>query len=149
MNPYAFEGASPSSWCVCQFRHPRKGGTTTRFYYFLTGAGVAGAGADGVLAGAFAGADWVVGALFSSTEPVPPTLPLRVARTERLIEVIMNRIAAMVVARERAVAAPRGPKAVWLPMPPKAPARSAALPLCSNTTRIKNKQTITCTVVSV
>jgi len=41
----------------------------------------------------------------------------------------MNTIAHHVVARERKVAAPRGPKAVWLPAPPNAPARSAAEPL--------------------
>jgi len=44
-------------------------------------------------------------------------------------DVIMNTIAHQVVARERNVAAPRGPKAVWLPAPPNAPAMSAAFPL--------------------
>ena len=39
----------------------------------------------------------------------------------------MNTTADHVVARERAVAAPRGPKAVWLPCPPKAAATSPAL----------------------
>jgi hypothetical protein len=52
-------------------------------------------------------------------------------------------IADQVVALERAVAAPLGPNAVWLPIPPKAAAMSPLLPLCSNTTIIKNKQTIT------
>ncbi len=55
----------------------------------------------------------------------------------------MNKIADQVVARERAVAAPRGPNAVWLPCPLKAAAISEPLPLCSNTTIIKNKHTTT------
>src|SRR4029077_13625541 len=52
----------------------------------------------------------------------------------------MNITAHQVVACESTVAAPRGPNAVWLPAPPKAPARSAALPLCSSTTMIKTRQ---------
>jgi hypothetical protein len=52
----------------------------------------------------------------------------------------INIMAHHVVARERTVAAPRGPNAVWLPAPPNAPAMSAALPLCSRTTMIKNRQ---------
>src|SRR4029077_5258107 len=55
----------------------------------------------------------------------------------------MNMMAHQVVALERALAAPRGPKAVWLPAPPKAPARSAALPLCKSTTMISTRQLIT------
>jgi hypothetical protein len=55
----------------------------------------------------------------------------------------MKTAAAIVVAFESTVADPRGPKAVCDPMPPKAPAKSAALPLCSNTTTTKKKQTIT------
>jgi hypothetical protein len=55
----------------------------------------------------------------------------------------MNIIAHHVVAFDKTFAAPRGPKAVWLPAPPKAPARSAALPLCSNTTTISTMQLIT------
>ena len=132
MNPHTLASASPSSWCVCQFRHPRMGESKSRFYYFL--------GAGGGVAGALAGADCV-----SSTDDPPP--PLREAATDRLSDVIMKRIAAIVVALERTVAAPRGPNAVWLPIPPKAPAKSAALPLCSNTTRIRNTQASTCTVV--
>src|SRR6266566_313104 len=52
----------------------------------------------------------------------------------------MNMMAHHVVARESTLAAPRGPKAVWLPAPPNAPARSAALPLWSSTTTISTKQ---------
>ena len=66
----------------------------------------------------------------------------------RLSDVIMNRIAEIVVALVRTVAAPRLPSAVWLPPPPKAPARSAALPLCSRTTMIRMKQTTTCKPIS-
>jgi len=56
------------------------------------------------------------------------------------MEQIMNITAHQVVACESTVAAPRGPNAVWLPAPPKAPARSAALPLWSNTTTINTMQ---------
>ena len=52
----------------------------------------------------------------------------------------MNMIAHQVVACDSTEAAPRGPKAVWLPAPPNAPARSAALPLCSSTTMISTRQ---------
>jgi len=58
-------------------------------------------------------------------------------------DVSIKMIAAQVVARVRTVAAPRGPKAVCEPMPPKAAAMSALLPLWSSTTPIRNKQTIT------
>src|SRR5207248_7086473 len=57
-------------------------------------------------------------------------------------------IAETVVAFDNRVAEPRGPKAVCEPIPPNAPARSAALPLCSSTTTIKNKQTSTWMVTS-
>ena len=60
----------------------------------------------------------------------------------------MNITAHQVVARERNVAAPRGPNAVWLPAPPKAPARSAASPLCSRITIISTRQFITKKLVS-
>src|SRR5206468_10958908 len=74
---------------------------------------------------------------FSSTDP--PSTPLSVCSTSASAQT-MNITAHQVVARESTVAAPRGPKAVWLPAPPKAPAMSAALPLCSNTTMIRNRQ---------
>ncbi len=60
----------------------------------------------------------------------------------------MNITAHHVVACESTVAAPRGPNAVWLPAPPNAPARSAALPLCSSTTMISTRQFITKNAVS-
>jgi len=66
-----------------------------------------------------------------------------VAKIESVSDVTIKMIADQVVALERTVAAPRGPNAVWLPIPPKAAAMSPLLPLCSNTTIIKNKQTIT------
>ena len=53
------------------------------------------------------------------------------------IDVNMNTIAEMVVALESSVADPRGPNAVCEPMPPNAPAKSAALPLCSRTTTMR------------
>ena len=55
----------------------------------------------------------------------------------------MNNAAAIVVAFDKTVADPRGPKAVCEPIPPKAPARSAALPLCSSTTTTRNRHTMT------
>jgi len=67
----------------------------------------------------------------------------RAAKIERVIDVSMKMIADQVVARERTEAAPRGPNAVWLPCPPKAAARSPLFPLCSKTTAIRKKQTIT------
>jgi hypothetical protein len=63
---------------------------------------------------------------------IEPVLAEGVARlNERASDVAMKTMAHHVVARDRKVAAPRGPKAVWLPEPPNAPARSAALPLCN------------------
>ena len=77
-----------------------------------------------------------------STDPEPGVVPLwRTAKIESVIEVSMNSTADQVVAFERAVAAPRGPKAVWLPMPPKAAAMSPLFPLCRSTTTIRKKQT--------
>ena len=98
-------------------------------------------GADGAVAGVVAGdAGVVAGAAgvvaagfgagfetFSRMELPAPTA-LSVRRTMAMAHSI-NMTAHHVVALERTLAAPRGPKAVWLPAPPKAPARSAALPL--------------------
>jgi hypothetical protein len=52
----------------------------------------------------------------------------------------INMIAHQVVALDKNVAAARGPKAVWLPDPPKAPARSAASPPWSRITLISTRQ---------
>ena len=79
---------------------------------------------------------------------VLPTPVCRVAIMERDSEVIMNKIADPVVAFESSVADPRGPNAVCEPIPPNAPAKSAAFPLCNRTTTIRNRQTKTCTIVS-
>jgi hypothetical protein len=49
----------------------------------------------------------------------------------------------MVVAFESTFADPRGPKAVWVPPPPNALARSWFLPCWSSTTPIRNRQAIT------
>ena len=81
------------------------------------------------------------GAAFWCSKTLPDETAWRVARMARLRDVTINTAAARVVALERTVADPRGPKAVCEPMPPKAPARSAALPLCSNTTMMMKKQT--------
>jgi len=96
------------------------------------GAGT-GSGAD------FAGA-LVFGALSSTDVPNPAFL---LATIESDSDVNINRIADSVVAFDNSVADPRGPKAVCDPIPPNAPARSAALPLCSRTTMIRNRHTIT------
>ena len=177
LNLHGIATASPSSGCVCQFRHSRlerrkdeqivteaaylRAGAllgSERSDQCFVGAGCAGfAGAAGaVFAGAgaagFAG-DGVVfggaGAVVSSKiEPISPaSAPARF--TDSAMEVIMKTIAHHVVARERNVAAPRGPKAVWLPAPPKAPAKSAAVPLCSITTITSMKQTRMCRVTSM
>ena len=82
----------------------------------------------------------------SSTEPVVEIASAGARFTESVSDVIINTMAHHVVARERNDAAPRGPKAVWLPAPPNAPARSAALPLCSMITITSTKHTITCSV---
>ena len=73
-----------------------------------------------------------------NTDPGPPRL---LAQTDRVIEVIIKATADQVVALESALAAPRGPKAVWLPCPPKAAEMSPLLPLCSSTTMMMKKQT--------
>jgi hypothetical protein len=67
---------------------------------------------------------------------------LRDASTDSVIEVSMKTIAEIVVILESSVAAPRGPKAVWLPPPPKAPARSALFPLWRRTTKISTMETV-------
>jgi hypothetical protein len=82
----------------------------------------------------------------SNTEPL--WLERRAANTDSVIDVTMKIIAAQVVARPSTVAAVRVPKAVWLPMPPKAAAISPLCPLWSNTTIIRNAQTITWTTVN-
>lgn len=77
---------------------------------------------------------------FDSTDVGPIR---RATKMDSTIEVTMKITADQVVALPNALAAPRGPKAVWLPMPPKAAEMSPALPLCSRTTMIIKKQTIT------
>jgi hypothetical protein len=72
-----------------------------------------------------------------------PEPELLVAMIESDSDVTMNSTADIVVALESRVADPRGPKAVCEPIPPNAPAKSAALPLCSKTTMIRNRHTIT------
>ena len=49
-------------------------------------------------------------------------------------------MAAITVAFSRGFCAPRGPKAVWLPDPPKAAATSPPFPDCKSTTRIRKMQ---------
>jgi len=109
--------------------------------YFCVGAGFCGAagGAEGVVG--VAGCDFVCVDFNPESADVGPVR--RAAKIESVIDVTIKMIADQVVARERTEAAPRGPNAVWLPCPPKAAARSPLFPLCSNTTAIRKKQTMT------
>ena len=122
--------------------------------YFLAGAGgvpgwagplvgTAGAGAGAGAAGfggtVFAGAFFVV----RSSNTDVPRPAFRVAMIESVNDVTIKATAEIVVAFDSSVAEPRGPKAVCEPMPPNAPAKSAAFPLCSKTTMIRKMQTIT------
>src|SRR6478609_6270057 len=86
----------------------------------------------------FFGVSTGVGTL-SITEDEPRVL----VRYVSAIEVSMKIMAHQVVNREKTVAVPRGPNAVWLPMPPKVAAISALLPCCSSTTTISTAHTIT------
>ena len=92
-----------------------------------------------------AGAFPVTGAAFSGvvSRTEVPSPAVRVARIDNESEVTMNRTAEIVVAFESNVADPRGPNAVCEPIPPNAPARSAAFPLCSSTTMIRKTHTTT------
>ena len=92
------------------------------------------AGAAGVT-----GPDFVAGLDRSVTEEAVPDARDAMIASES--DVTMNNPAATAVAFDRTVVDPRGPKAVWEPIPPNAPARSAALPLCSKTTTTRNTQT--------
>src|SRR4029453_13622477 len=61
----------------------------------------------------------------------------------------MNTAAETVVRRDRNVAGPRLPKKVWdEPAPPKAAPMDWPFPTCSKTTRIRVRDTITCTITS-
>ena len=96
-----------------------------------------GTGAGAVLAGA------LLAGAFCLSRTLPDEAAPRVVKIASDSDVIMKTAAAIVVAFDKTVAEPRGPKAVCEPIPPNAPARSAALPLCSNTTTTKKKQTMT------
>lgn len=96
----------------------------------------------GGLAGAGGGAGCVLtGCDLTPCKTEPDAAVCLLAYTARVMEVTMNATADQVVARERALAAPRGPNAVWLPCPPKAAEMSPLLPLCSSTTTMMNKHT--------
>ena len=116
------------------------------------GAGVAGAaGVDsaglfspaGGAAGGVAGVAGVAGAgdvaPAGTTERLPGLPETMVSANDVTIKII----AAAVVAFDSNVADPRCPNAVWLEPPPKVPDQSALFPCCSNTTRIRKRQTIT------
>src|SRR5580704_17229253 len=98
------------SWIiVCVVRFLSFGQTISDYF---CGVGVAG----------FTGCDLAGEALTPCCTELVPLW--REAATESVIEVTIKMMADQVVALERIVAVPRGPKAVWLPMPPKAAAIS-------------------------
>ena len=66
----------------------------------------------------------------------------RESMTVRVMEVIMKSTADQAVSLVRSVVAPRGPKAVCEPCPPKAPARSAELPCCRRMMPTMKKETM-------
>ena len=59
----------------------------------------------------------------------------------------MKMSAVIEVKRVRKLPAPEEPNTVWLPPPPKAIPMPPPLPACSNTTKIKNTHTSTCSAV--
>jgi len=135
---------APQASASANFATSARGKPTLLHCYFI---GEAGTGAACGCTGATPTFGCVCAFLpFTSSDVFPPAF--RVAKIERDIEVNMKTIAEIVVAFDRRVAEPRGPKAVCEPIPPNAPAKSAALPLCSNTTIIRNTHTTTCTMVS-
>jgi hypothetical protein len=99
------------------------------------------AGAAGVGAGVEAGADFAGAVL--TPDNTEREAGLRDAAIESVMEVSIKMTIDHVVALDNAVVAPRGPNAVWLPIPPKAAATSPLWPLCSSTTIIRNKLTTT------
>src|ERR1700687_364322 len=100
------------------------------YFCCVGGVGVFGAGAGCV----FTGCDFTP----CNTEVGPLR---RKAYTDKVMEVTINATADQVVALESALAAPRGPNAVWLPCPPNAAEISPLLPLCNRTTMIMKRQT--------
>jgi hypothetical protein len=138
----AATGVSPVHKCACsRYRGRAETPDSPRSGYFCVGAGFCGAagGAEGAVG--VAGCDFVCAGFTPESTDVGPVR--RAAKIESVIEVTIKMIADQVVARESTEAAPRGPNAVWLPCPPKAAAKSPLFPLCSNTTAIRKKQTIT------
>jgi|SRR5712671_5526573 len=119
-------------------RRPNKIANPASYFFGWLGVG---AGVAGTL---FVGTGVDAGALepFTVSRTEVP-LVWREDKMESEPEVSMKTMTATVVARESAEAAPRGPKAVWLPTPPNAPAMSALLPLCSSTTMIRKTETMT------
>lgn len=100
-------------------------------------AGDASGDAEGAAAGA--GVEAGVGAVPPSRTTVLVPNPGNENSKARNMKIA----AAMIVAFSSGFCAPRGPKAVWLPDPPKAAATSPPLPDCNRITRIKKTQTRT------
>ena len=105
------------------------------------GTGIApGTGAAGCPGG-------VAGCVGAACSPLrtelPPVPRKRFDKIASETEVTIKITASTTVALDKKVAVPRGPKAVWLPMPPKAPARSVPRALCNKTPRIRTTPTKT------
>src|SRR6266446_7115892 len=126
-----------------------------RPYCACFGGSAGGAGASWVGGGGVSDAGGVVGAgtvsvtggsvLSVIDEPWPPPDDMYA----RPSDVSMNSAAETAVRRERNVAGPRLPKKVCDELaPPKAAPMDWPFPTCSNTTRIKARDTVTCTVTS-
>src|SRR3954453_5813852 len=114
---------------------------TTRILHYrgvLAGAGD-GAGLAGVVAGAVLAA-----AAFWAPDITVPVFPLTSAIDTVVTMKITNEATVSLCS---SVVAPRAPKAVWVLPPPKTE-RSAPLPCCNRTTRIRNTQTMTCSAYS-
>src|SRR5579884_1915924 len=120
-------------------------GPTGKILWIMRAAGQDYLGFSGCGSGAgfwFAGGSGFVCCVVVLEEPRTELGPRRrEAYTESVIEVSIKITADQVVALDKRLAVPRGPKAVWLPMPPNAAAMSALVPLCSNTTITINRQT--------
>ncbi len=103
--------------------------------------GWAGVWVAGVLGSSFLGAGAVAAALGALSPLKTDFVPLA-ERIHSPMDVNMKRMAQAVVILDIRLADPRAPKAVWLPTPPKAPARSADLPDWRRTAKIRMKQTM-------
>src|SRR3954470_3193203 len=148
--PQTCASTNSATWAqrTCSARPVRGGTPADRWILprsqrgvFAGAAGFAGAGTAGLAGAVFVAAAF---ALPCPVITVPPTPPLK-----RAIDTVVR----MKITNEdtvslcNSVVALRAPKAVWVLPPPKTE-RSAPLPCCNRTTRIRNTQTMTCSAYS-